>query len=83
MNKILIEVKLPAADMVYDFFIPKTMQIGTMTNLVASVFSKLSKGAYLASESSVLCEQKSGLEFNSDLYVYETEIQNGTKFFLY
>lgn len=46
MNKVLVEVKLPAADIVYDLFVPCSMQIGTMTQLVATVFSKLSKGVY-------------------------------------
>lgn len=83
MNKVLIEVKLPVADMAYDLFVPDSMQVGTMTQLVASAFSKLSNGVYMPSECSVLCNQETGKEYDLNARVYETDIHNGTKLFLY
>ena len=83
MNKVLVEVKLPAADIVYDLFVPCSMQIGTMTQLVAAVFSKLSKGVYCATPNSILCEQKTGKQYEANAYIRDTDIRNGTKLFLY
>lgn len=83
MNKILIEVRLPAAGISYDLAVPDTMQIGTMTQLVAAVFTKLSNGVYYATPEAILCEQKTGKEYDMNLRIYETDIRNGTKFYLY
>lgn len=83
MNKVLIEVRLPAAELSYDMFVPDSMQIGTLTALAASVFSRLSGGVYTAGEQAVLCEQKTGREFDVNARIFETDIRNGTKLLLY
>lgn len=83
MEKILVEIKVPAANIVYDIFVPESMQVGTMTQLVASAFSKLSDGVYGMTKDSVLCNQLTGRIYDSNLRIYETEIRNGTKLFLY
>jgi hypothetical protein len=83
MNKYLIEVKLPAAGLVYDLLVPDTMQIGTLTALAASALSRLSGGIYIPSGSSVLCCQKTGAQYDVNARVYETDIRNGSKLFLY
>ena len=83
MNKVLIEVKLPSAGISYDLSVPGSMQIGTMTQLIASVFAKLSKGVYLASPESLVCEQKTGKEYDANARVWATDIRNGTKLFLF
>ncbi len=83
MKKYLVEVKLPAADLSYDMFIPDSMQIGTLTQLVASAFTKLSNGTYQASVQSILCRQETGKEYDPNLRVRDTEIRNGTKLFLF
>lgn len=83
MSKVLIEVKLPAAGLCYDLFVPDSMQIGTLTALAASVFSRLSGGVYTAGGQAVLCEQKTGRQYDVNARVYETDIRNGTKLLLY
>ena len=82
MEKILIEIKLPAADMTYDVFVPNTMQIGMLTKLAASVFAGLSNGTYIPSVYSTLCEQETGKIYDSDIRVANTDIHHGTKLFL-
>ena len=83
MEKILVEVSLPAANLVYDLFVPDTMQIGMLTMLTASVFSKLSGGVYGASLQTVLCEKKTGKEYDVNARIRDTDICNGTKLILY
>ena len=83
MEKILVEVSLPAANLVYDLFVPDTMQIGTLTRLAASVFAKLSDGVYGASLQTALCEKGTGKEYNVNARVRDTDICNGTKLILY
>ncbi|MCD7838794.1 MAG: hypothetical protein LUG65_07780 [Clostridiales bacterium] len=82
MEKILVEVSLPAADLVYDLFVPDTMQVGMMTHLAASVFARLSNGVYAASPDAVLYERKTGKEYDVNARVRDTDIHNGTKLIL-
>lgn len=83
MNRLLIEVTLPAAGLSYDLLVPDTMQIGTLTHLAASAFSRLSGGTYSASGSAVLCRQRTGEQYDVNARICETDICNGTKLFLY
>lgn len=83
MNKVIIEVKLPAAGISYDLSVPNTMQIGQMTKLIASAFTKLSNGFYMATDESIVCNQVTGQEYDVNARVCETDIQNGTKLFLF
>lgn len=83
MKKILIEVKLPAAGLTYDLSIPDSMQVGMLTQLTASVFAKLSNGVYMATSDSILCEQQTGKLYDVNARIYETDIRNGTKLFLF
>ena len=83
MSTILIEVKLPAADISYDLRVPDTMQIGTLTSLASSVFTELSNGIYHAGLKTVLCEQKTGKEYDVNSQIRDTDICNGTKLYLF
>lgn len=83
MAKILIEVRLPAADLAYDLSVPDSMYIGTLTSLTASVFARLSRGMYAASPGAVLCDLKTGEQYDPGLRVRETGVRNGTKLILY
>lgn len=47
MEKILVEVTAPAANLTYDMLIPQNMQIGEISQLIASVFAQLSSGTYV------------------------------------
>lgn len=82
MNKLLIEVTLPAAELTYDLFVPDTMQVGVLTQLVSSVFAELSDGQYTAGHG-VLCEQETGCQYDAQARLFETNIRNGTGLLLF
>lgn len=82
MKKILVEIKNPAAGITYDVFVPVVMQVGTLTNLAATAFTKLSGGVYTIGNDAVLCEQETGRIFDPDKRIFESDIANGTRFFL-
>ena len=83
MEKVLIEITLPAANLKYDLFVPDQMQVGTLTELAASVFSKLSNGMYIASPLAILCEKDSGKQFDPSHRIRDTDIRNGTRLILF
>lgn len=83
MKKYLVEIRLPAADISYDMFIPDSMQIGILTQLVSTAFTKLSNGIYQDSVQAVLCQQNSGQRYDPNQRVRDTDIRNGTKLLLF
>lgn len=82
MDKVLVEIFVPAANQSFDVFIPQTSKMGEVVDLVSKSLSRLSNGKYKSDSNSILCEAESGNIFNINLSVYELEIKNGTKLIL-
>lgn len=83
MEKILIEVTAPAANLTYDMLIPYNIQIGEMSQLIASVFSQLSNGTYVSTGKNIVCDRATGTTFEPSVFVKDTEIKNGAKLLLF
>ena len=81
MEKYIVEIKVPAAELCYDISVPETMQIGTMTELVCNAMTKLANGTFIA-KNAVSCEKNNGQPYHLDKHVYETDIRNGTRLYL-
>lgn len=82
MNKALIEVVLPAADMKFDVYIPLESKMSEVLALVSGVLNDLSGGKYKATENAVLCDAETGIIFNINMVVAELGIRNGSKLML-
>lgn len=82
MNKVLVEIFLPAANKSFDVYIPLESQMSEVLALVSSLLSDLSDGKYKATGDAVLCDAASGIIYNINLAVAELEIQNGSKLML-
>lgn len=82
MNKVLVEIFLPAAAESYDVYIPLDSQMSEVLTLVSSLLSDLSGGKYKATPDAVLCDAESGIIFNINMAVAELGIQNGSKLML-
>ena len=82
MDKVLVEVFLPAAGASYDIYIPLNSRMSEVLRLVAKVIEDLSKGKYKCTEETTLCERNSGIIFNINLSVAELGIKNGSKLML-
>jgi hypothetical protein len=82
MDKVLVEIFLPAADASYDVFIPLAGRMSEVLALVSGVLSDLSDGKFKATKDTVLCDAISGTIFNINLSVYELGISNGSKLML-
>lgn len=83
MEKILVEVTAPAANLTYDMLIPQNMQIGEISQLIASVFAQLSSGTYVNTGKNVICDKATGTSFEQSAFVKDTEIKNGAKLLLF
>ncbi|SDM84889.1 hypothetical protein SAMN05443253_10641 [Bacillus sp. OK048] len=82
MNKVLVEIFLPAANRSFDVYLPLESQMSEVLQLVSALLSDLSDGKYKATKSAVLCDATSGIIYNINMAVAELGIQNGSKLML-
>jgi hypothetical protein len=82
MNKVLVEIFLPAANESFDVYIPVESKLSEVLQLVSSLLSDLSEGKYKATQDAVLCDAKTGMIFNINMAVSELGIQNGSRLML-
>ncbi len=82
MNKVLVEIFLPAANESFDVYIPLESRMSEVLILVASLLSDLTDGKYKATPNAVLCDAASGIIFNINMAISELGIKNGSKLML-
>ena len=82
MNKVMVEVLLPASGEIYDVRIPLDSQIGEITILIMKQLERLSKGRFIANPSTVLCDGDNGQILDMNKFAAELGIKNGSKLML-
>ncbi len=82
MDKVLIEVFVPALDRTYDLFIPAHPPLHRVLELIKKAVADLSDGRFVANEGTALCRREDGEILDINISVYELGIQNGSKLML-
>ncbi|MDR0670869.1 MAG: EsaB/YukD family protein [Oscillospiraceae bacterium] len=82
MNKLLIEVYLPAAGRSFDVFIPPALPLCELTALISKALSELSEGLFVANESTVLCDRQTGDIVDARATAAEAGLYNGARLML-
>lgn len=82
MDKILVEIYVPAAHEKFDVLLPKSSKMGEIINLVATTFSQLLVGKYKKTKDALLCDANTGDIYDVNQSVQELHIQNGAKLML-
>lgn len=82
MNKVLVEISLPAAGKSFDVYLPLESQMSEVVMLVSALLSDLSDGKYKANDNAVLCDAATGIIYNINMAVAELGITNGSKLML-
>lgn len=82
MDKVLVEVRVPAADAKFDAFIPQTSKGSEVLEIVKGIFTSMFEGKYKQVSDSVLCVYDTGNLLDINKTMYEQGIKNGTKFIL-
>jgi len=82
MDKVLVEVFVPALGQSFDVFIPLQSPMSQVLELLKKAVTELSDGRFRADESTILCNRADGAIININLSVYELQIQNGSKLML-
>lgn len=82
MNKIIIEVIVPALSDTFEMRIPPTIQLYKTLELIKKAVTEMSDGRYLPSDETTVCDFYTGGILNLSLTPVELEIKNGYKILL-
>lgn len=77
-NKVLVELIVPELDEKYDMYIPINKRIGNIIVLLNKAVSDLTNGIYTGSNTTCIYNRNSGLKYNINDLVRNTDIRNGT-----
>ena len=79
MNKILVEVYIPAANKSYDVFLPTKYRIYEVLQLLLVNMKDLVGGYFEPSEDTVICNGETGKVLDINKSVEEHSLTNGSK----
>ena len=82
MDKILIDVLVPAANRSFEIYIPLDLKFYEITLLVSKIISELSNGLFISYDDSILCERATGDILNINMSARELKLKNGAKLML-
>ncbi len=82
MNKLLIELYLPAALRSYDVRLPAGIPLYQSLPLLGGAASRLTAGLYTAGADAALLDRESGRILNIDMTPRELGLRNGSRLML-
>ena len=82
MDKILVNIFVPIINSSYDMFIPVSLKVYTVLELIKKSVAEMSDGRFIANENNVLCFRGDGSIIDINLSALETEIKNGSRLML-
>lgn len=82
MDKILVEVYVPALGDSWDMFIPQEIKMVQILDMMKKAVDDLSEGRFQVDENTTVCYRKDGAILNINLSVKELELENASKLML-
>lgn len=82
MNKIIINVYVPASGNKYEMRIPSSSQMFKILELIKKAVNDSEDGKYRSDDAAVLCDKNTGNIINLNLTAEEIGIQNGSNLML-
>ena len=80
MNKYLITVIIPTAEMEFDIYIPNSKKVGSVKKFILEAIAELTDNVYDKNINEVrMIDRKTSIEYDNNLYIKDTNIKNGTK----
>ena len=81
-NKILVELDIPLIEKKYDLFILINKKIGTIKKLIEQELVELTEGAYIMNEDTNLYSKETGMIYEVNMTIRETDLKNGSRIIL-
>ena len=82
MNRVTVEVYLPAAQKTFDVQVPADSRLSLVAGLVGHTLEEVSDGLYRADAAAVLCERETGEILNINMTVWELGLRNSSRLML-
>lgn len=82
MDKILVDVYVPAINKNYDVYIPSKSKFYEVVKLVVNMIEELSENYFIGQDDSVICDRVSGAIYNINMSSAELGLKNGSKLML-
>lgn len=82
MNKLTVEVYLPAVLKCFDVRIPADMRLSQITPLVSDALAQMSGALYSSDASPILCDLNSGEILNINMTAWNLGLRNGSRLML-
>lgn len=77
-NKFLVELFVPSIGMKYNVYIPVNRRIGNVIVLLNKALFDLTNGEYIGTDNTIIYDRDTGLPYDINLLVRETNIKNGS-----
>lgn len=82
MDKILIQICLPAANKSYDVYVPQKSRLHEILALLSGTLTELSEGYYTVRSNSIFCDKTTGKILDINMSAEELKLKNGSKLIL-
>ena len=82
MDKVIVEIYLPAAEQSFDVQIPLSMKVYEIITLASKSIETISEGCFALSDQTTLCDRETGAILNMNITADELGFKNGTKLML-
>lgn len=81
-NKILVELEIPLIEKEYDLFIPINKKVGTIKFLIEQALVELTENAYIIRDDTNLFSKDTGMMYDVNDTVRDTDLKNGSRIIL-
>ncbi len=81
-NKVLVNINIPEIDQDFDLYIPLNKTVNTIIDLLEKTINLNSREKYLLSRKGILIDYDSGIKYNGENLIKETDIRNGSRLIL-
>ena len=81
-NKILLEVYIPSIEKEYDIFVPVSKRIGTIKRLLEEGIKDFSNNEFLMKKDMNLYSKETGLIYDVNMKIIDTDLANGSRVIL-
>lgn len=81
-NKVLVLVNVPKLESTYDMYIPINRKIFNVIEMIKNSLRDLSQGSFNPNENYVLYNKETGVAYDVNMLVRDSDIRNGSKVIL-
>lgn len=81
-NKVLVELVVPEIDEIYNVYIPINRRVGNVISLISKAIFELTNGEYQNSPRRFIYSSTSGIRYDIEYLIRDTDIRNGSRIIL-